>query len=372
MHPALVRRGPLRPLRLAFSRARWVEAEDWSGQGSSRTTPSRRRSMGWMALILGLAGAALPPVQAAEPLTGVDDWYARIRAAAASNSYAGHYVVTSDGTASSVRITHYGQGRDSFERIESLDGVPRVVLRHNETVHTVWPRERVTVVEQRSQLGSFPAPAQSTGQRLDDHYRIGAVEPGRVAGREAEVVTIHGRDEWRYGHRLWVDTSTRLLLRTDVLAGRDVVLASAAFTDLTLGIKPQPGLVTAAMKARADNWQMLKSQVQPTTLQAEGWRIEPLPPGYRLLSSVRRPLQTSPEGVPASRTALQAIYTDGLASVSVFVEDGGGSGPPSGMLQTGAMTTVMQQRERFRVTVVGDVPPQTARRFAEVVQRKAP
>lgn len=372
MHPVLVRCGSLRPLRFALAPARRVGPGASGDRGSGGASPARRRPVGWMVLILGLAGAMLPPVQAAEPQNGVDDWYARIRAAAASNSYVGHYVVTSDGTASSVRITHYGQGRDSFERIESLDGVPRVVLRHNETVHTVWPRDRVTVVEQRSQLGSFPAPAQATGQRLDDHYRIGSVEAGRVAGREAEVVTIQGRDEWRYGHRLWVDTSTRLLLRTDVLAGRDVVLASAAFTDLTLGIKPQPGLVTAAMKARADNWQMLSSPVQPTTLQAEGWRIEPLPPGYRLLSSVRRPLQTTPKGAPAGGTALQAVYTDGLASVSVFLEDGGGSGPPSGMLQTGATTTVMQQRERFRVTVVGDVPVQTARRFAEVVQRKAP
>lgn len=332
-----------------------------------------RRPLAWLTLVVAsLAGVVSPPAQAADPAAGVDDWYARVRAAAATHSYIGHYVVTSDGAASSVRITHFGNGRDSFERIESLDGVPRVVLRHNETVHTVWPRERVTVVEQRSQLASFPAPAVATGQRLEDHYRIGSVEPGRVAGRDAEVVTIQGRDEWRYGHRLWVDASTRLLLRSDVLAGRDVVLASAAFTDLKLGVKPQPGQVTAAMKTRAENWQVVTAAVQPTTLQAEGLRIEPLPPGYRLLSSVRRPLQTPAKGAPARGTALQAVYSDGLASVSVFVEEADAGSPPSGMLQTGATTTVMQQRERLRVTVVGDVPLQTARRFAEGVHRKAP
>lgn len=339
----------------------------------NRLVGGLRRPAGAVALLLGLAAAGLPPARAAEPAAGVDDWYARIRAAAASQSFVGHYVVTGEGAASSARITHFGQGRDSFERIEPLDGAPRIILRHNETVHTVWPRERLTVVEQRSLLGSFPAPAQATGLRLDDHYRIGPpADGGRVAGRDAQIVTILAKDEWRYSHRLWVDVGTRLLLRTDVLGSQDAVLASAAFTDLTVGVKPQPGLVTAAMKARAENWQVLPSTVQATTLQAEGLRIEPLPPGYRLLSCVRRPLEPAAKGATPAGTAVQAVYTDGLASVSVFVEEAGGSSAPSGMLRTGATTTVMQQRDRYRVTVVGDVPAQTARRFADAVQRKLP
>lgn len=377
-----------------------------SARPAGRRLPGARRgarkplAAGFVALgllVVGTASAAPPTAQAATPArapttaapagtasalgtaavsapvtAGVEGWLSAVRAAAAQYSFSGHYVVTGDGVASSSRIVHYGQGRDSYERIETLDGTPRIVLRHNDTVHTVWPRERVTVVEQRSPMGGFPSPAAPPGTRLDDHYRVASVTQGRVAGRDADVVSVQARDELRYSHRLWVDSTTRLLLRSDVLGPRDEVLASASFTDLSVGVKPQPARVLAAMKAKNDNWQTLPSALQPTTLQAEGWRIDPLPAGYRLLSSVRRALQPGPASPAERPSVLQAVFSDGLASVSVFIEDASDPAAPSGMLQTGSTTTVMQHRDRFRVTVVGDLPARTARHFADAVQRKSP
>lgn len=333
--------------------------------------PARRRWIGSAgALCIGsLAGG--PSLAAPEP-SSVDDWLARVREAASTHSFAGNYVVTGDGTASSSRISHFPQGRDSFERIEALDGEPRIVLRHNDTVHTVWPRERVTVVEQRSALDTFPSlvPA-SSGIRLDDYYKVASVTPGRVAGRDAQVVLVGALDDYRYSQRLWVDTQTRLLLRADTLGPQQQVLESAAFTELSIGVKAQPESVRQAMRSRSTPWRTVHADLRPTTLDAEGWKLDPPVKGFRLTSCVRRPLDpVAGDGRSPNSSALQAIYSDGLASVSVFLEDQPSPPPRDGTMQIGATYTVRTLRERHLVTVVGDVPPMSARRFAEALLRR--
>lgn len=331
----------------------------------------------WSAPVLSQGTAA-----ATEPAS-VDDWFSRIKAAATTASFSGNYVVTGEGIASSARIVHYGQGRDSFERIESMDGAPRIVLRHNDTVHTQWPRERVTVVEQRTGLASFPSIAPPAGLRLDDHYRIDGVSAGRVAGREAHVLLVTARDDQRYSHRLWIDARTRLLLRADTLGSRHEVLESAAFTDLSVGVRPQTDSVVQAMRQRPADWRTVHAAIKPTSLEAEGWRLEPLVKGFRLVSCVRRPLDpvvpagaaavndANGAGVAKGATTLQAVFSDGLAAVSVFIEEAVGTpATPEAAARTGATHTVMLQRDRHRVTVVGDVPASVARRFAEAVHRR--
>lgn len=338
---------------------------------TSCVDPARRRWVGSAGALCIGSLAGLPTLAAPEPST-VDDWLTRIREAAATHSFAGNYVVTGDGTASSSRISHFPQGRDSYERIESLDGVPRVVLRHNDTVHTVWPRERVTVVEQRSALDVFPslAPA-SNGVRLDDHYKVASVTPGRVAGRDAQVVFVGALDDLRYSQRLWVDTQTRLLLRADTLGIHQQVLESAAFTELSIGVKVQAESVRQAMRNRGTPWRLVHADLRPTTLDAEGWKLEPPVKGFRLTSCVRRPLDpVAGDGHASNSPALQAIYSDGLASVSVFLEDQPSPAPRDGTMQIGATYTVRMLRDRHLVTVVGDVPPMSARRFAEALQRR--
>src|SRR5262249_22587412 len=157
--------------------------------------------------------------------------------------------------------------------------------------------------------------------RLAESYELVSAGTDRVAGHEADVLRVKPRDMLRYGYRLWADKDSGLLLRAEVLGEHDEVLESSAFSDVTIGVKPQPRAVLQPMR-KLDGYRVLHSQFQRTQLEAEGWTLKRVVPGFRSVSCVKRPLD-APAGADAAADGtqvLQAIYSDGLTYVSIFIE----------------------------------------------------
>jgi sigma-E factor negative regulatory protein RseB len=70
---------------------------------------------------------------------------------------------------------------------------------------------------------------------------------------------------------------------------------------------------------------------------------------------------------------LQAVFTDGLTHVSLFVEPFKPQRHRNEMqAQQGATSTLMLRRGDYWVTVVGDVPPATLKLFSDAVERRQP
>jgi sigma-E factor negative regulatory protein RseB len=70
---------------------------------------------------------------------------------------------------------------------------------------------------------------------------------------------------------------------------------------------------------------------------------------------------------------LQAVFSDGVAHVSVFIEPFRPQRHRQEVqAQQGATATVMQRRDEHWVTVVGDVPPATLVQFASAFERRRP
>jgi sigma-E factor negative regulatory protein RseB len=187
--------------------------------------------------VAALAGsAAQPPAAAAS--AGTEPWLQRIQQAAASISYQGTLASSAGGAYSSSRVLHYCDGRQTYERLELLDGENRLQYRHNDQVVTVWPSSRRAVVEHRDPVTQFPALPVATAARVLENYELQKVGQERVAGLEAEVLLLQPRDRLRFPQRLGAHRDTGLLLRNDVLAPGGEVLESSAFVDVRLGGKP--------------------------------------------------------------------------------------------------------------------------------------
>ena len=294
-------------------------------------------------------------------------WLMRIHEAASHRNFQGTFVVSGGGAVSSARIAHFCEGPNQFERSESLDGQTRYVYRRNDLVHTVWPVARVALVEQRTLLASFPALLQAGDDRIVDFYNVRPDGVERVAGHEANVLLVRPKDAFRYGYRLWADQASGLLLRADVLGERGDVLEASAFSEVTIGVKPQPETVLLPMK-RLDGYRVLRPVLTATRLEAEGWMLRQPAPGFRQVSCVKRPLDgpgpVDKDGVEPQ--VLLTIYSDGLTYVSVFIEPFNARRHPRQMLATvGATQTLMLQQGEWWVTVVGDVPPATLSMFAK-------
>jgi sigma-E factor negative regulatory protein RseB len=330
----------------------------------------------WMRATLAMAAALhaiAGPAQAASAneIGTVDaaSWLARVRQAALTRNYQGTLVFNASGVVSSSRVTHYCEGKQRYERIDVLDGETRQVFRHNDVTQTLWPRVRVAVIEQRDAAAEFPSLPAGDARALDA-YELRLLGTERMAGHEAQVLLAKPRDAHRFAQRLWADLSSGLLLRADILGSKGEVLESAAFSDVTIGGRAQPETVLAPMR-RLEGYRVVRPSVVRTQLEAEGWSQGRTVPGFQLVSCVKRPLSAEHElKAPADAQVLQAVFSDGMTHVSVFVEPFDAQRHKPVATSLGATHTWMSRIGSWWITAMGDVPMATLQLFAASLDRR--
>jgi sigma-E factor negative regulatory protein RseB len=291
------------------------------------------------ALALLVLLAAAPPAAAAEPAGKplpageARQWLQRIHGAAYERNYQGTLVFSAGGGLSSSRVAHFSDGGHSYERVEVLDGRRQQTFRHNDRVVTLWPRSRVVVIEEREPRQA--SLRQVVEPRAEEVYEVHDQGSEHVAGRETRVLLLQPRDEHRFAQRLWIDRRSALVLRAELLGLRQEVLESSAFSEVEIGVKSRPQTVLQPMR------------------QLEGCTKRTLDPA-----------------AAAAAPVLQAVFSDGLTHVSLFVEAIDRDRRPS-LTQVGATHTLMQPHgSQWWVTVMGDVPPATLKLFHQALERR--
>ncbi len=317
--------------------------------------------------------ASAGDVGATSPLADARSWLARMHAAANSGNYRGTMVFSAGGAMSSSRVWHYCVGDDTYETLEALDGQQQRIYRQNDRVHTLWPQSRTAVVERRPLISGWQTTPQAVDPRALEQYELRREGVARVAGRDAVVFLLEPRDDLRFPQRLWADQATGLMLRADVLGPGPAraVLESAAFSEVEVGIKPQPKPLIEAIRG-LDGYRIVKPQQQRTRLEDEGWAMARPVPGFTLSGCVKRPLDSAgADGQRPGDPVLQAVFSDGLAQVSMFIEPFDERRHRSDMqARMGATTTISLRRQDHWITVIGDAPATTLKQFADGLQRQ--
>ena len=315
-----------------------------------------------------------PPQSTARGESGGDlrGWLARIHDAAARSNYVGTFVNSTGTSVASSRVGHYSEGKNTLERVDALDGEPRSMLRVNDEVRTLWPRYRVAVIEPADPRASFPALVSGSEKHIPDYYELHVQASERIAGHDADRLLLKARDDSRFDHVIWADHATGLLLRVDVqLDGR--TLESSGFSDVNIGVKPDAAAVYAELH-RADGYRVVRPEVQSTKLESDGWAIQAglLPAGFQSLGCVRRDMNM-PGETPVPTKVLQAIWSDGITHVSVFIEPFQPQRQRSeGLTVIGATHTLTRRVNDMWLTAVGDVPPAALDQFVRALEHKAP
>jgi len=321
----------------------------------------------WAGPIPGQAPGAAPAP--ADPPLDAMAWLARVRQAALTRNYQGTLVFNAAGVVSSSKVVHFCEGKQRFERIDVLDGESRQVYRHNDLTQTLWPKARVAVIEQRDATPDFPALPAGDVQGLGA-YELRLLGRERMAGHEAQVLLLKPRDGHRFAHRLWAEQSSGLLLRADILGSKGELLESAAFSDVAIGGRPSPDMVLGPMR-RIEDYRVVRPAVTRTQLEAEGWSWTRAVPGFQMVSCVKRPLTAAHEAQsPAEAQVLQAVFSDGMTHVSVFVEPFDAQRHKPVATSLGATHTWMQRTGSWWITAMGDVPMATVQQFAASLERR--
>ena len=320
--------------------------------------------------------AAPPPAPAgtATEARSLNDWLMRMHQAASNRSYVGTFVVSAGGNMSSAKIWHVCEGAQQVERVETLTGAPRSVFRHNDEVVTFMPEHKLARSEKRESLGLFPELFQSADSRVADFYQFRQEGAGRVAGVDADIVVLSPRDGLRFGYRVWTERRNGLVVKLQTLDADGKVVEQAAFSELELDVPVKMDKLIQMM-GKVQGYRLEKPVLVKTTASAEGWALKAPVAGFNPMSCYRRPASAlAAAGAAPAEAAegpLQWIFSDGLASVSIFVEPYDRQRHVrEASLAMGATHTLTRQLEAYWVTLVGEVPIATLQLFARGLERK--
>lgn len=251
-------------------------------------------------------------------------------------------------------------GRE-HERLSTLTGEPFEVIRNGTELICVWPSANRSLVSRRP-AELLPSGPPTDLDELPSAYSAAVVGSGRIAGREARIVRVLPADRMRYGYRMWIDREQHLLLRSDLMDPDGEVVERILFTELETREHIPAGRFRPAIDDGAFAEHYDAGAGEDTVVEPE-WIVTALPDGFRAISHRRRDLGRGGEAVQHS------VYSDGLASVSVFVER---IGADSVLLEgTSYMGTVHAYGLRIgdhQITAVGEVPERTVRAIAESVR----
>lgn len=296
----------------------------------------------------------------------VRQWLDQMSHALTNLDYQGTVIYLHDGQLDSIQIVHLVDADGEHERLTSLNGAPREVIRTRDRVTCILPGKRSMVLDRRFTNNLFPALPPSQVGDLADYYNFRYIGKDRVAGLEAAVIGIVPEDSYRYGYRLWLEQDTGMLLKSELLDEAGQAVEQVMFTNITLGESISP----SALEPRFGEPEFgpkpppgTKSKTRPTPPATPPhefrWEAASLPPGFHLKSHEwERLTDTTP-------LAEHLVFTDGLATVSVYVEElSAGADNPKGGASMGAVSAFTRKMHDHRITVVGEVPPVTARNIA--------
>ena len=335
---------------------------------------------------VGPAAAPASPTSAAIgsevklPERNVSEWLVRMHEASRKRAYVGTFVVSSSNSMSSSRIWHVCDGEQQMERVEALTGAPRSTLRRNDEVVTFFRDSKTALAEKRESLGLFPNLLKSNQSAMAQYYSARQLGVERVAGYEADVVLLQAKDNLRFGYRVWSERKSGLVIKLQTLDVEGRVLEQAAYSELQLDA-PVSMSKLSQMMANVDGYKVAKSEMTKTTPSAEGWQLKNPVAGFKPMSCFKRSV-ASGDGAGAE-AALQWIFSDGLASVSLFVEnfdrfrhaqEGQGATGATHSL-TRRLTGKPAEKSGDKsgdwwLTVVGEVPAHVLASFAQGLERK--
>jgi len=310
----------------------------------------------WLLLALTCAVAA-----ASEDLSrDASGWLMEINEAARQLNYSGTFVYLQGDRIESMKVAHRAGEEDMRQRIYSLNGAPREVIRSASQVWCYAPDKKFGVHEFRQVTKQgFPNVLPRNLEALREHYEIHRGRVGRVADRMAQQIVIAPRDELRYGYELWADERTGLLLKAALLDGAGRPIEQYLFTEVEIG-RPISDSELQPVTAESDLvWYGDASRKRATESKDEPvlreWAVEDIPPGFTLTRKIERL-----SAMEANATQ-HYVFSDGLATVSLFIEEiNDQSGPRiSGINKMGAVHAFGRVMDGYQITVVGEVPSHT-------------
>jgi sigma-E factor negative regulatory protein RseB len=290
------------------------------------------------------------------------DWVQKMSDAMRNLNYRGDFVYVHENHLESMQISHYRDVHGEKERLISLNGEAREVIRDNQNLTCIWPSSRKVVVDVSRKNSFSPIFIPEDIARLEKFYVMKLLGKDRVANMNAVVVHIVPKDKYRYGMKFWINEDNGLMMKSNLINENGKVVEKVMFTSLKL-FEGDEKLVIDTMPKIDENFTLVRyhSGDSSKSFAADNsWQLGQTPGGFWRESVMKRKIPGSDDFVH------QMVYTDGLASLSVFIERQSGI-TSQGESSMGAVNAFIRILKNHSVTAIGEVPAVTVKEVAESV-----
>ncbi len=312
-----------------------------------------------LALSLLLLSLPLSLTALADSFDDAQGWLHRMSVAMQELDYQGTFVYVRGNDVETMRLTHVRIGDVVHERMVAVSGPQREIMRDETGVRAILGGQSQPAQDPIFTGAVFPDISMAALSTAQERYLFEVGGVGRIAGHQGRKISIVPRDQYRYGYELWLEQETGLLLRWVLYDTDRSALAKLMFTDLATGTSvdhedlqsdtpPQSFVVVQQASPTLE---------KPTAKVSGADAPEGIPPGFRLAAHSRVENESDFEHL---------VFSDGLASVSVYLESAsrpGGIAP--GLTRMGTTSAWSGHAGSYRVTAVGEVPPLTLKTFGE-------
>ena len=314
------------------------------------------------AACLTLAGSFLMAAIVQAQSAGPNDWLNRMANAVQTTDYEGTVIrLQQDGTSEALKVVHMVSDGVVRERVIIQEGNGLEIIRNGNEVHCILPDQKSVLVEEWNDQSTLFSTLPSSSIRFGNEYDLSIVRNDRVAGRKTVLLAIRLHDNFRFGHRIWLDVETGFPLQTQLFAADGTTIEQVKFADISLNKEILASALTPSYSTEDFRWFTQPSRAVTRSIDSE-WFSEHLPAGFRLVSAENEEMPGSDDPVT------HILYSDGLAHVSVFVAAKKGK-KIARRSRVGASNSYSVEVGDYHVTAVGEVPAASVEQIATSMQQ---
>ncbi|OOE35291.1 sigma-E factor regulatory protein RseB [Salinivibrio kushneri] len=268
------------------------------------------------------------------------------------------YILVGKNSLEPLRFRHAQVGDDAYGHLMYLSGPPREVIRRGGEISYFEPGYDPFTIASDHMVAPLPTLIQADIDVLANHYDFVSMGHAREAGMDCQVVRITPKDGERYSYVLWLDEKSKLPVRADLLDRDGDPLEQ--YRALSLVVSSQ---ISTSMQKLAELALPPVLTLPQTTQRSDlDWQVTALPEGFEPVYSNRHRLMMTKRAVESQ------MFSDGLFSFSVYLAKADDVSVRKQIVRQGRRTLHSVTSGNAEITVVGDIPPETAKRVAESVR----
>ncbi|MDA9556323.1 MucB/RseB C-terminal domain-containing protein [Vibrio sp.] len=274
-----------------------------------------------------------------------------------SNSYELSYLLIRQSSIEPLLFRHAMDGDKELSQLIYLSGPKREALQKGDAISYLEPASAPFTVRSKNIVGPLLPFIHQSVQSISATYDFTYVGKSREANVISDVIRVSPKDGLRYSYMLWVSEKDNLPLRVDLLDRNGDVIEQYRTVNYKVGQS-----VKETLQAQLSINLPEPMLFPDASVEATSWEASWLPKGFKAMNASRYRLKY------ADRMVESRIYSDGLFQFSVYIAKKDAYSMQNKGVRQGRRMIYSMTSEEHEISIVGDLPPETAQRIAQSIQ----